>query len=257
MPYSHCLHDAVKNGNAEIVKLLIKEKTYLNQKDPDNSWSVLHLSCYENHEHVACILLSKGSNPNIRSYYLQTPLHFASYFGYTNFIRLLLEHGADPNVKDIEDCTPLIYATEKGHYEAVRLLVECGANINDYENLTGYIPIHFAVFSGHKRILKLLIKNGASHDLKAFDGSTALINAITHLKVEILLENGVNVNSSCNQLVTPLHYAVNQDLAEYIILLLQNGASLNAKDQYKRTPIEYSLIRKQMAVFKIMMAYRV
>ena len=51
-------------------------------------------------------------------------------------------------------------------------------------------------------------------------------------------------------------HPVNQDLAEYIILLLQNGAYLNAKDEYKRTPIEYSLIWKQIAVFKIMIAYR-
>ena len=72
---------------------------------------------------------------------------------------------------------------------------------------------------------------------------------------EILIENGANVNVTCTFLATPLHYAVYQNLEEFVFLLLRNGASLNAKDLDKRTPIEESLIRKQMGFFKTMVAY--
>ena len=81
--------------------------------------------------------------------------------------------------------------------------IEHGANIDDQENMSGNVPLHYTVSFGHIRILKLLIENGASVDFRALDGATALT------------------------------YVVN-----YKLLLLQNGASLNTKDQDKRTPIK-------------------
>ena len=72
---------------------------------------------------------------------------------------------------------------------------------------------------------------------------------------EILIENGANVDSTCTNLKTPLHFALIQNQEEFLLLLLQNGASLNAKDEDKRTLIEESLMRNQMTVFKAMIAY--
>ena len=71
---------------------------------------------------------------------------------------------------------------------------------------------------------------------------------------EFLIENGANVNSTCSNLKTPLHFALMLNREEFVLLLLQNGAFFNAKDQDKRTPIEESLMRKQMTAFKIMIA---
>ena len=42
---------------------------------------------------------------------------------------------------------------------------------------------------------------------------------------------------------------------EFVLLLLQNGAFFNAKDQDNINPIEEGLMRKQMTVFKTMLAY--
>ena len=113
-------------------------------------------------------------------------------------------------------------------------------------------------FFAHPRFLKLLIENGASIEDKDFNGLTALNYAVKYKKSEmakILIENGANVNTTCNSLATPLHKAVNLNLGEFVHLLLQNGASLNAKDLDKRTPIEGSLMKKQMGLFKTMIAY--
>ena len=88
-------------------------------------------------------------------------------------------------------------------------MIQHEADING-SDLLGNVPLHYAVGAdGGIRILKLLIENGASLNIKAYDGSTAL------------------------------HCAVDQDSIEYVHLLLQNGASLNVKDYNKRTPIEY------------------
>ena len=40
--------------------------------------------------------------------------------------------------------------------------IEHGANIDDQDNLSGNVPLHFAVSFGHMRIQILLIENGAS-----------------------------------------------------------------------------------------------
>ena len=55
---------------------------------------------------------------------------------------------------------------------------------------------------------------------------------------EIIIENGTNVNSTCTNFKTPLHFALMLNHEEFVLLLLQGGAFFNAKDQDKRTPIE-------------------
>ena len=72
---------------------------------------------------------------------------------------------------------------------------------------------------------------------------------------EFLIENGANVNSTCSNLKTPLHFALMLNREEFVLLLLQNGAFFNAKDQDMITPIEEGLMRKQMTAFKTMIAY--
>ena len=72
---------------------------------------------------------------------------------------------------------------------------------------------------------------------------------------EFLIENGANVNSTCSNLKTPLHFALMLNREEFVLLLLQNGAFFNAKDQDMITPIEEGLMRKQMTAFKRILAY--
>ena len=72
---------------------------------------------------------------------------------------------------------------------------------------------------------------------------------------EILIENGANVNSTCTNLKTPLHFALMLNHEEFVLLLLQNGAFFNAKNQDKMTPIEEGLMRKHMIAFKTMIVY--
>ena len=46
---------------------------------------------------------------------------------------------------------------------------------------------------------------------------------------EFLIEKGANVNSTCTNLKTPLHYALMINHEEFVLLLLQNGAFLMPK----------------------------
>ena len=70
--------------------------------------------------------------------------------------------------------------------------------------------------------------------------------------VDILIENGANVNLACTNLYTPLHYTLKFNRNTMVQLLLQNGASVMAKDQYGITPMEMSLMKKQIASLKML-----
>ena len=249
----NAFHEAVGNGNAEIVELLINEKSDMNCKS-HNGIAMVHFAASKNYEMLCLVLLRNGADPNIRDNEMATPIHVAAFFGYTYIVRILLEHGADPNAKESEGNTPLIFAVERNGYEIAKLLIEHGANLNGHEHLSGYVPIHLAVAIANPKVLMLLIENGASIDYKSYDGKTALIFAIRNMKMEMaefLIEHGANVNIICKYLATPLHYAMILNFEEFVVLLLRNGASLNAKDLEKRTPIEESLMSKRMSFFKI------
>ena len=59
------------------------------------------------------------------------------------------------------------------------------------------------------------------------DGATALIYAVNYKQkgmAEFLIQNGANVNSTLNNLKTPLHFALMLNHEEFWILLPQNGA---------------------------------
>ena len=102
-------------------------------------------------------------------------------------------------------------ATEEGKYETAKLLIEHGANIDNHENLSGNVPLHFAVSFGHMRVLEMLVENGASIDFKALDGATALTYAVNNKQKEMdefQIESGANIDSTCNNLKTPLHFAL-------------------------------------------------
>ena len=72
---------------------------------------------------------------------------------------------------------------------------------------------------------------------------------------EFLIESAANVNSTCTNLKTPLHFGLVLNHEEFVLLLLQNSASLNAKDKDAKTPFKESLMRKQVTAFKTMIAY--
>ena len=102
-------------------------------------------------------------------------------------------------------------------------------------------------------ILKLLIV-----DFKALDDATALTYTVSYKRKEMpefLIEKSANVNSTCNDLKTPLHFSLVLNHEEFVHLLLQNGAFFNAKDQDKLTQIEEGLMRKHMTPFKTMITH--
>ncbi len=106
------LHQYIKDGDIDNIKLLLKKSNLnINVKD-NNEWkSPLHIAVKEDNLLITKLLLSSKNkthlNINSKDKTLKTPLHFAVQIGSLNLVKLLLENGADPNIRDNKNCLPI------------------------------------------------------------------------------------------------------------------------------------------------------
>ncbi len=230
-----------KNGNIEIVQLLIGKGAGINIKT-DIGNTPLILATSWDHNETAKLLIHNGAEINVKNNDGQTPLLFA--FGQKTDIELVklhIEKGAEINVKNNKENTPLILSSSWDLHEITRLLIEKGAEIN-VKNNEGRTPLMFASGkNGSVDIVKLMIDNGAEINAKANDGNTALHKAAYFGRNEIaglLINNGANVNAANSESVTPLHQACSEpgpfEMAE---LLVEKGADINTKTSLENTPL--------------------
>jgi len=154
------------------------------------------------------LLLERGANPNVRTkesppirrdflrvtgtlawvdFTGQTPFLAAALAGDVTVMKLLLKHGADPNIPTFGGTTPLmaaagvnwvIYQTfdegQQALLDAVKLCVELGMDVNA-TNSMGLTAVHGAANRGSDEILKFLVSQGATLDVKDKEGRTPLV----------------------------------------------------------------------------------
>jgi len=204
-------------------------------------------------------------------------LHEAAWDGKINEVKSLISKGADVSV----DCPmALHYATERGHKEIAELLIAKGADVNVKTLAFGDTPLHSAVRAGHKDIVKLLIAKGADINVKNNEGQTSVDIALSqrrnevvrlliakgadvslHVavrfgalakKVNVLLQEGVDINAKDESGQTALHYAVRGDHKELTEFLIAKGADVNAKDKGGNTPLNRATWRGNKDIIRIL-----
>jgi ankyrin repeat protein len=97
-------------------------------------------------------------------------------------------------------------AAGKGNQKEVTRLLDADPTLLERKNDHGDRPLAEAAFSGHLRVVTLLIQRGADINARGFEGSTAL------------------------------HYAAKEGAEEVVTLLLGKGAHANSRDERGNTP---------------------
>ena len=127
---------ACRDGNLEIVELLMKYSTSMNiDLNTLNVYNIsaLHLACYWGHEEIAKRLIEESTklklNLNTQDTWGYTAFHVACKFGRTNIVKVLLDHSESMSL-----CFSL-----KTHRSAQ----------------TGF---HFACHAGHDKIVLMLME---------------------------------------------------------------------------------------------------
>ncbi|MBP5467997.1 MAG: ankyrin repeat domain-containing protein [Candidatus Riflebacteria bacterium] len=119
--------------------------------------------------------------------------------------------------------------------------------------------LHYASLKGNTKIIELLLQNGFDVDSTDSDGNTPLFYSITYPfpdSVILLLEKGSNPNIQNKDGTTPLHFAIKKSNVLAMEYLMKAGADPNKPDKSLNTPMHYiSLYSKNYKTLDVFYDY--
>ncbi|MCG8340363.1 MAG: ankyrin repeat domain-containing protein [Cytophagales bacterium] len=115
----------------------------------------------------------------------------------------------------------IINASKNGDVENVRRAISKGVNVNETKDGYGKTALHWAAENGHRKVVELLLGNGAQ----------------------------VEVTDKASQ--TPLHLAVEKGHNEVVSLLLDRDAGMNAKNNHSQTSLHLVVEKKEEEMVKM------
>ena len=159
-------------------------------------------------------------------------LHSEVYHGRALGVAYLLSLGADPNYESPNPgYSMLTTACMTGHVKIVRMLIANGANLEwpSVENMT---PLMWAAKEGHAEVVRLLLAAGADKEARDIELWTPLVYACRYGKLEaarVLLEAGADVHVRVDEDWTPLRKAIEGNWEKVVALLLEHGADYDER----------------------------
>lgn len=259
---------AVKNGNIEMVRLLLRTGAVIDNYNEKNM-TPLMLAAEMGDTEMAEFLISEEANVNLIPQ-LQNrqhpPLYFAVKSRNSSMIDLLLNHGANINYSSLR-VTPLFLAAELGFLDVVQHLAGRGADLNSvcyvYEDESGsyQTPLTIAVTNKHYDVVEYLLQNevqtdysnqndlkpplaiaAGNGDLKMMEVLMKYINnqdvysatiadasVAGHIEaIEVLLDNGAQVEDPDSHLLA----AAIQGQSRSVAFWLERGAKQDKTDRY-------------------------
>ncbi|XP_048252933.1 ankyrin repeat and SOCS box protein 13-like isoform X1 [Haliotis rufescens] len=201
--YSYPLHEAARQGKADVVRHLTEEKDFFVNHQTFDLVTPLHHACLYGRQEVIKILLDKGAMVNARNIDGATPLCDACCYGDIEVVHLLLSHGADVNPPLLLS-SPLHEAVLRDNWQCASVLLDAGANLNATDCHYG-TPLHVAAYKGNQACAEVLLLAGA-------DVNTRQIHKM------------------------PIHDVARLQDCEFLSLLLEHGANVYARDNHGRSP---------------------
>ena len=241
------LHIAIVEGVEDMVKNFLDAGANVNEiadgKTP------LYVAVENNRYTIAELLLNKGANVDCLFNGHITPLLCAVSLNFVEIASLLMRQNACVNAYSKNGISCLSLACFKGNIDIVQMLLDKGALVNarlankSFANSLP-LPIECAILSEHYNSLSdnsekkvhdlvmLLLRYGAKVDVaNGISTPLALAAELNYITlVELLLENGCNVNTQSSNGRTALISAASKGNVEAVFLLLKHKADVNKQD---------------------------
>lgn len=167
--------------------------------------------------------------------------------GHKDMVRIvkLIFEGADINAQNTEGKTALTWAILTKNTAVVRLLLNSDRLIRTTTDCNGWTYQHYAVYSGAKDILELMVEKEMPLDVLTHSTNTSLLEFAALFGkrniVSFLLEHGCPVNTTNVEGSTPLHAAAMGTNIEICSMLLEAKADIDACNNAGSTPLTISL----------------
>lgn len=156
---ANALECAVRNGNREIIQVLLWAKADVNSRDR-NGQTPLMMMGDQSTTDLVWDLLNAGAKVNLHDNDGETALMAAAMVNNAEVLRTLLDAGAKVNVTMNDGVTALMLAADEGHVNNVRALILAGADINARDK-SGKTALQYAQEDDHRAVVRLLKQHGA------------------------------------------------------------------------------------------------
>jgi carboxypeptidase family protein/ankyrin repeat protein len=156
---STALEHAVRNGNREMVQLLLWAKADVNARDRSGQTALMMLDGDVTTDMV-WDLLNAGAKVNLRDIDGDTALSEIATVNNTEVLKTLLDAGAKVNAVNNQGQSALMKAATEGLVNNIRVLVQAGADINQQDK-NGKTALIYAKEGEHRAAIRLLISLGA------------------------------------------------------------------------------------------------
>lgn len=151
---TNSVFDIARQGTLTEIELLYKSSPSSIDATNDKGYSPLILACYRGNIPVAEFLIDKSKNLNYVAD-MGTALMACIVKGQTALAEKLIKRKIDVNITDSQGITALMYAVQFKNKKIVSLLLQNGAN-KTIKDKNGKTAFEYAVFSGEDEIINLL-----------------------------------------------------------------------------------------------------
>uniref|UniRef100_A0A5S6R4I2 ANK_REP_REGION domain-containing protein n=1 Tax=Trichuris muris TaxID=70415 RepID=A0A5S6R4I2_TRIMR len=179
-------HWACSCNLVDLAEFLLQRKESVNDTD-DLGWTPLMTAASAGHKSMVDFLIANGASTTLANNNGQTALHYAASKNHADIVCALLENGAYAGAKDKLGATALHRAASKGNSGVVEKLLankDCLINSADSE---GNTALHLACDEGRRQVAVMLVKEGATLDLKNKEEKTPLDLADVDLRKRLML----------------------------------------------------------------------
>eukprot|EP00117_Sycon_ciliatum_P028072 scpid18171/ scgid2366/ Transient receptor potential cation channel subfamily A member 1 homolog len=253
------LHEAVNNGNFEMVKF-----AFVNKVNPNTATltgdTALHIAAGKGHMEIVTFLVNEAkAEIDAADESGNTPLHDAARLNREDVLLFLLKGGADIDMANADGHTPLMKAASWGQKRTVSALLEAGANVTHKDNEEKTVFWH-AVRGNHIETVQVLSQDPRYLTfLQLADqfGNTALHLSASlgslHL-TELLISHGAVPDARNDEEKTPLHLAAaNGHPMTCSALCRKNEALLEDEDESGNKPLHLAATNGHDVVVKVLL----
>jgi cytohesin len=189
------IHSAVGGGDVEAVKEFLAAGADVNAK-AEFGETPLHTAVSNDHKEIIELLIKEGADVNAVAmddvFSDQTPLDAANKYNQGAVAVLLRKYGG----KTCVELEALIDSAKKGDIEGIKQHLAAGGDVS-FRNKNGDTMLNYAAYLGHKEIVELLVENGAEVNAKGLADWTPLHLAAYNNNeqiVQLLIAKGAEMN---------------------------------------------------------------